>query len=261
MFIIKQAHLVKDKMPDCKVTSYYMDIRAYGKGFEEFYDRVREEGVQFKRGKPSEIFKRKGRLVVRVDDTLLGKVVEHETDMVVLGVGLVPTEGYRELAQTLKLSLSSDRFFLEAHPKLRPVDTNLEGVYLAGCAQGPKDIPDTVAQAKGAASSAIALLNKGKVKVDPIVAEIKEEACSSCHICEALCPYQALVYDEQKHVMTVNQILCKGCGVCPSACPSAAISLRHYTSVQIDAQLDALLKKGLGSRESRAEPTKEKVGV
>ncbi len=252
MFIIKQAHLLKDKMPGANVTSYYMDIRAYGKGFEEFYDRVREEGVRFKRGKPSEIFRRKGRLIVRVDDTLLGKVIEHETDMVVLGVGLVPSEGHRELAQALKLSLSSDRFFLEAHPKLRPVDTNIDGVYLAGCAQGPKDIPDTVAQAKGAASSAIALLNKGKVKVDPIVADINEDACSSCHICEALCPYQALVYDTQKHVMTVNQILCKGCGVCPSACPSGAITLRHYTSVQIDAQLDALLSKGGESREERA---------
>ena len=249
MFIIKQAHLVKDKMPDCKVTSYYMDIRAYGKGFEEFYDRVRDEGVMFKRGKPSEIFKRKGKLVVRVDDTLLGKVIEHETDMVVLGVGLVPTEGYRELGQILKLSLSADRFFLEAHPKLRPVDTNIDGVYLAGCAQGPKDIPDTVAQAKGAASSAIILLNKGKVKVDPIVAEINEDFCSSCHVCEGLCPYSALVYDVQKHVMTVNQILCKGCGVCPSACPSAAITLKHYTSAQIDAQLDALLRKAVSSEQ------------
>jgi heterodisulfide reductase subunit A len=253
MFIIKQAHLLKDKLPDCKITSYYMDIRAYGKGFEEFYDRVREEGVQFKRGKPSEIFKRKGKLVVRVDDTLLGKVIEHETDMVVLGVGLVPSEGYKELGQILKLSLSSDRFFLEAHPKLRPVDTNIEGVYLAGCAQGPKDIPDTVSQAKGAASSAIALLNKGKVKVDPVVAEINEDACSSCHICEALCPYSALIYDTQKGVMTVNQILCKGCGVCPSACPSAAISMRHFTNAQIDAQLDALLgRKAAGSGEQVA---------
>ncbi len=241
MFIIKQAHLLKDKNPDCKITSYYMDIRAYGKGFEEFYDRVREEGVMFKRGKPSEIFRRKGRLVVRVDDTLLGKVVEHETDMVVLGVGLVPSEGYKELAQTLKLSLSTDRFFLEAHPKLRPVDTNIEGVYLAGCCQGPKDIPDTVAQAKGAAASAIALLNKGKVKVEPVVAEIDQDLCSSCHICEALCPYSALEYDAQQRTMTVNQILCKGCGVCPSACPSGAITMRHYTSKQIEAQLDALL--------------------
>ncbi|MBM3323655.1 CoB--CoM heterodisulfide reductase iron-sulfur subunit A family protein, partial [candidate division WOR-3 bacterium] len=245
MFIIKQAHLLKDKNPDCRITSFYMDIRAYGKGFEEFYDRVREEGVMFKRGKPSEIFRRKGRLVVRVDDTLLGKVVEHETDMVVLGVGLVPSEGQKELAQTLKLSLSTDRFFLEAHPKLRPVDTNIEGVYLAGCCQGPKDIPDTVAQAKGAASSAIALLNKGKVKVEPVVAEIDEDACSSCHICEALCPYSALEYDAQKRVMTVNQILCKGCGVCPSACPSGAITMRHYTSKQIEAQLDALLARDM----------------
>jgi heterodisulfide reductase subunit A len=118
-----------------------------------------------------------------------------------------------------------------------------------------------VAQAKGAASSAIGLLDRGKVKVDPIVAEIKEEACSSCHICEALCPYSALVYDEQKHVMTVNQILCKGCGVCPSACPSAAIQLRHYTSIQIDAQLDALLSKRGESREERAVKEPEKVGV
>jgi len=260
MFIIKQAHLLKDKMPDTNVTSYYMDIRAYGKGFEEFYDRVREEGVRFKRGKPSEIFRRKGKLVVRVDDTLLGKVIEHETDMVVLGVGLVPSEGYRELAQTLKLSLSSDRFFLEAHPKLRPVDTNIDGVYLAGCAQGPKDIPDTVAQAKGAASSAIALLNRGKVKVDPIVADINEDVCSSCHICEALCPYQALIYDEHKHTMTVNQILCKGCGVCPSACPSAAITLKHFTSAQIDAQLEALLERAGSSEEgAMQEPVKEKV--
>jgi heterodisulfide reductase subunit A len=243
MFIIKQAHLLKEKLHDCNVTSYYMDIRAYGKGFEEFYDRVRDEGVQFKRGKPSEIFRRNGRLVVRVDDTLLGKVVEHETDMVVLGVGLVPSEGYRELGQALKLSLSSDRFYLEAHPKLRPVDTNIEGVYLAGCCQGPKDIPDTVAQAKGAASSAIALLNRGKVKVEPVVADINAEACSACHICEALCPYTALSYDPQQKVMTVNQVLCKGCGVCPTACPSGAITMRHFTSAQIDAQLDALLSK------------------
>lgn len=247
MFIIKQAHLLYDKLPDCKITSYYMDIRAYGKGFEEFYDRVRDEGVAFRRGKPSEIFRRKGRLVVRVDDTLLGKVIEHETDMVVLGVGLVPSEGFRELGQTLKLSLSSDRFFMEAHPKLRPVDTNIEGVFLAGCCQGPKDIPDTVAQAKAAASSAIALLNKGKVKIEPVVAEISAELCSACHICEALCPYSALSYDAQQGVMTVNQILCKGCGVCPSACPSGAITMRHFTNRQIDAQLDALLGAGSGN--------------
>jgi heterodisulfide reductase subunit A len=242
MFIIKQAHQVREKVPDASVSSFYMDIRAYGKGFEEFYDRVRDEGVRFKRGKPSEIFRKGDRLVVRVEDTLLNKVLEHETDMVVLGVGLEPGAGYRELAQMLKLSLSTDRFFLEAHPKLRPVDTNIDGVFLAGCCQGPKDIPDTVAQAKGAAGSVLALLNQGKVSIEPIVADITAEACSGCHVCEALCPYAALEFDQKEGVMTVNQVLCKGCGVCPSACPSGAITMRHFTNVQIQAQVDALTR-------------------
>ncbi|MFO7676131.1 MAG: CoB--CoM heterodisulfide reductase iron-sulfur subunit A family protein [bacterium] len=241
MFIIKQAHLVKDKVADAAVTSYYIDIRAYGKGFEEFYDRVRDEGVRFRRGKPSEIFRKGKRLVVRVEDTLLNRVIEHETDMVVLGVGLEPAEGSRELAQMLKLSQSADRFFLEAHPKLRPVDTNIDGIFLAGCCQGPKDIPDTVAQAKGAAGSVLALLNKGRVPIEPVIAEVNADACSGCHVCEALCPYSALEFDEREGVMSANPVLCKGCGVCPSACPSGAITMRHYTSVQLEAQLDALV--------------------
>lgn len=241
MYIIKQAHLVRERLPHCSVTCYYIDIRAYGKGFEEFYDRVREEGVLFRRGKPAEVVRKGERLVVRVEDTLLGGVIEHETDMVVLGVGLVPAEGVEKLGQILKLSQSADRFFLEAHPKLRPVDTNIDGVYLAGCCQGPKDIPDTVAQAKAAASAVIALLNQGKVRIEPVVAVVNGDACSSCHICEALCPYQALVYDTAKRSMTVNQALCKGCGVCPSACPSGAISLLHYGSQQITVQIAALL--------------------
>jgi len=247
MFIIKQAHLARERLPNAKVTCWYMDIRAYGKGFEEFYDRVRDEGVVFRRGKPSEVFRRKGRLVVRVDDTLLGSVIEQETDMVVLGTGLVPSDGAARLAQTLKLSLSADRFFLEAHPKLRPVDTNIEGVYLAGCCQGPKDIPDTVAQARGAASAAVALLNRGQVRVEPVVAEVREDACSACHICETLCPYSALAFDSAKGVMTVNPALCKGCGVCPSACPSGAITMRHFTGQQLEAQVDALLEVSVES--------------
>ncbi|MBN2536783.1 CoB--CoM heterodisulfide reductase iron-sulfur subunit A family protein [candidate division WOR-3 bacterium] len=241
MYIIKQAHLVKDKLPGTGVTSYYMDIRAYGKGFEEFYDRVRDEGVSFRRGRPSEIFRRGDRLVVRVEDTLENKVIEHETDLVVLGTGLEPAAGSKELAQMLKLSQSSDRFFLEAHPKLRPVDTNIDGVFLAGCSQGPKDIPDTVAQAKAAAAATLALLNKGKVPIEPVIAVVDPEACSGCHVCEALCPYSAPEFDAVKGVMKVNPVLCKGCGVCPSACPSGAITMRHFTDIQIEAQLDALV--------------------
>ena len=240
MFIIKQAHLVRDKLPDTKVTCYYMDIRAYGKGFEEFYDRVRDEGVVFRRGKPSEVFRKGDRLVVRVEDTLENKVVEHETDMVVLGVGLEPAEGSKDVAQMVKLSQSADRFYLEAHPKLRPVDTNIDGLFLAGCCQGPKDIPDTVAQAKGAASAALALLNKGKVPIEPVIAHVDAELCSGCHVCEALCPYAALEFDEKEGVMSANEVLCKGCGVCPSACPSGAITMLHFTNRQIEVQLEAL---------------------
>ncbi len=241
MYIAKQAHLVKERIPDARVTVFYMDVRAFGKGFEEFYDRVKQEGVIYRRGNPSEIYRDGDKLIVRVEDTLLGEVVEHKTDCVVLGTGLVPRADSKHLANILKLSLSPDRFFLEAHPKLRPVDSNIDGVYLAGVCQGPKDIPDAVAQAKGAAASVIALLNKDMITVEPIVAEIKEEQCSGCHICEGLCPYQALVFNSEKKVMTVEAVLCKGCGACVAACPSGAITLKHYTKEETLAQISALI--------------------
>ncbi|MEO0101111.1 MAG: 4Fe-4S dicluster domain-containing protein, partial [candidate division WOR-3 bacterium] len=237
----KQAHLVKERIPDARVTVFYMDVRAFGKGFEEFYDRVKQEGVIYRRGNPSEIYRDGDKLIVRVEDTLLGEVVEHKTDCVVLGTGLVPRADSKHLANILKLSLSPDRFFLEAHPKLRPVDSNIDGVYLAGVCQGPKDIPDAVAQAKGAAASVIALLNKDMITVEPIVAEIREEQCSGCHICEGLCPYQALVFNSEKKVMTVEAVLCKGCGACVAACPSGAITLKHYTKEETLAQISALI--------------------
>jgi heterodisulfide reductase subunit A len=158
MAVAKQAHLAREKLPDARVTVFYMDVRAFGKGFEEFYDRVREEGAIYRRGNPSEIYKRGDKLVVRAEDTLLGEPVEVEADLVVLAVGMVPRVDAEEVAELLRLPRSGDGFFLEAHPKLRPVDTVVEGVYLAGCCQGPKDIPDAVAQAKAAASSAIVLM-------------------------------------------------------------------------------------------------------
>lgn len=240
MYIAKQAHLVKERIPDAQVNVFYMDVRAFGKGFEEFYDRVKQEGIIYRRGNPSEIYREGEKLIVRVEDTLLGEVVEHKTDCVVLGTGLVPSATSKKMATILKLSLSPDRFFLEAHPKLRPVDSNIDGIYLAGVCQGPKDIPDAVAQAKGAAASVIALLNKDMITVEPIVAEIKEEQCSGCHICEGLCPYQALIFNPEKKVMEVETILCKGCGACVAACPSGAITLRHYTKAQTYAQISAL---------------------
>jgi len=158
MAVAKQAHLAHDRIAGARVTVFYMDIRAFGKGFEEFYDRVRQEGVLYRRGNPSEIIRRGDKLLVRAEDTLLGELVEVEADMVVLAVGMQPRRNTHEMDEILPLERGDDGYFLEAHPKLRPVDSNLPGVFLAGCCQGPKDIPDTVSHAKAAASAAMILL-------------------------------------------------------------------------------------------------------
>ncbi len=158
MYTAKHAHLVRDKLPDANVTVFYMDVRAFGKGYEEFYDRVKHERVVYRRGEPAEVYRRGDKLVVLVEDTILGRPVEVEADLVVLATAIVPQSDAAEVAQKLGLELSPDGFFQEAHPKLRPVDTNVDGVYLAGCSHSPKDIPDAVAQAKAAASSALGML-------------------------------------------------------------------------------------------------------
>lgn len=242
MFIAKQAHLVKDKVPNAEVTVLYMDMRAFGKGYEEFYDRVRNEGVIYRRANPSEIYRQGEKLVILAEDTILGEPVEIEADLVVLGTGMVPRAETEQIRRILKLSRSQDGFLLEAHPKLRPVDTALDGVFLAGCCQAPKDIPDTVAQAKGAAASAMSILTRGFVTIEPIVSSIDETVCSGCAVCEAACEYGALTLDEMRNVMTVNEVLCKGCSACASACPSNAIVLRHYTPKQLLAQIEAILR-------------------
>jgi heterodisulfide reductase subunit A len=241
MYTAKQAYLVKEQIPDANVTVFYMDVRAFGKGFEEFYDRVRAEGVRYRRGNASEIYRKGEKLVVRAEDTLLSETLEVEADLVVLAVGMVPRHDVKELASLLKLSRSPDGFFLEAHPKLRPIDTTTDGVFLAGTCQGPKDIADTVAQAKAAASSALIPLSRGQVKVESIVSVVNQEICSGCGICGGLCAYGALSLHPWKGVMTVNEVLCKGCGACAAACPSKAITLSHFTPDQILAQLETLV--------------------
>ncbi|MBT9172997.1 MAG: Electron transport complex subunit RsxB [Syntrophomonadaceae bacterium] len=246
MYTAKLAHLVKDKLPEANVRIYYMDVRAFGKGFEEFYDRVRREGVRYIRGNPSEIFKRNGKLVIMVEDTLTAKPLEDEVDMVVLAVGLEPRRDAREVIDLLRLSQSSDRFFLEAHPKLAPVDTATEGVYLAGCAQGPKDIPDTVAQAKGAASSALVLLSSGKVKVQAQISWVNEATCRGCGYCVEICPYTAIELvsvnkmGHEVNVARVNEALCKGCGACAAGCLSGSVQQKSFMDSQILPQIAAL---------------------
>ena len=160
MYTAKHAHLVRDKIPDARVTVFYMDVRAFGKGYEEFYDRVREEGVTYRRGEPSEVYRQNGRLIVAAEDTLLGQPVEIEADLVILATAVVPREDAADLAALLGLERSPDGFLQEAHQKLRPVETLTDGVFLAGCCQGPKDIPDVVAQAKAAAASALVALRR-----------------------------------------------------------------------------------------------------
>jgi heterodisulfide reductase subunit A len=248
MYLAKQAHLIKDKLPDADITVFYMDVRAFGKGFEEFYDRVRREGVRYIRGNPSEIY-RKGddhTLVIEVEDTLTGTPLEHEADLVVLGVGLEPRQDIREIIDLFKLSQSTDGFFLEAHPKLRPVDTASDGIYLAGCCQGPKDIPDTVAQAKGAASSALILMASGKVKVEAQVSVVSPDECRGCGFCVEVCPFGAIeLVDENRmgnivKVALVNEALCKGCGSCAVACLSGAIQPKSFKDEQILPQIAVL---------------------
>jgi len=176
MYTAKQAHLVKERIPGANVTVFYMDVRAFGKGFEEFYDRVKHEGVMYRRGSVSEIYKRGDRVVVRAEDTLLGEPLEIEADLVVLATGVVPRVDVEDVAGLLNLERSPDGFFAEAHPKMRPVDTVSDGIYLAGCCQGPKDIPDTVAQAKAAAASAIVVLRQEQAKLEVQISKLKYES-------------------------------------------------------------------------------------
>ncbi len=246
MYTAKQAHLIREKLPDANIRIYYMDVRAFGKGYEEFYDRVRRENVRYIRGNPSEIFKRGNKLVVKAENTLTSTPVEDEVDLVVLGVGLEPRAEMRQIMDLLRLSQSGDRFFLEAHPKLRPVDTATDGVFLAGCCQGPKDIPDTVAQAKGAASSALIPLARGKVTIDAKVAEVNEATCRGCGFCVEICPYTAIEmvtvnrFGHEIEVARVNEALCKGCGSCSAACLSDSIQPKSFRDRQILPQIAAL---------------------
>ncbi|MHA1300563.1 MAG: 4Fe-4S binding protein [Candidatus Helarchaeota archaeon] len=244
MYSSKHARQYKEKHPEAEIFVSYMDIRAFGKGYEEFYEIVqREYGVNYIRGRIAEIREvpETKNLIVRGEDTVIGQPFELEVDLVVLAVGLVPRKDMGDLVSILHLQQSADGFLLEAHPKLRPVDTLTSGIFIAGVAQGPKDIPDTVAQAKGAAASAIALMGKGEVEIEPYFAIVNEALCSGCRTCVELCPFTAIsmVEKDGRLVAEVNEALCKGCGTCVAACPSTAIIQNHFRDKQIFKQIIA----------------------
>jgi heterodisulfide reductase subunit A len=241
MYSLKQAHQVKEKT-GAEVYSIYMDMRTFGKDYEEFYRRNREEDIQFIQGRPSQVSvdQETGRLYVDVEDILLGRVIELDVDMVILATAIEPPTDADRLAGLFGLGRTPDGWFAEAHPKLRPVETATAGVFLAGCAQGPRDVPDTVAHASAAAVEAVGLFNRGEVTISPTIAVVDPVKCVGCGECILSCPYTAIVRNTNEKA-EVNPALCTGCGTCVATCPSGAITALHFTDEEIVAQIDGLL--------------------
>jgi heterodisulfide reductase subunit A len=246
MYALKFAHLIKEKTK-AEVYNFYIDLRCFGKGYEEFYDRLLGEDVRFIRGKVGEITDmpihegEEGRLIVRVEDTLLGVVRRIPVDMAVLCTGLEAPKGLAAVAKMCSVSIGKDGFLIEKHPKLGPVSTATDGVFIVGACQSPKDIPDTVAQASAASSAVLSMIMREQIEIESATAEIEEEKCSGCRICNNLCPYLAIRFDEEKKVSAINEALCKGCGTCVAACPSNAIRAKHFSNKQIFAEIEGIL--------------------
>ena len=246
MHALKYSHLIKEKT-QAEIYQMYIDMRCFGKGYEEFYNRISNEGVNFIRGKVAKVTdeatteEEKGKLIVFVEDTLLGTMLRVPVDMVILCVALEPRRDASGVAQLFHLGRSADGFFLERHPKLDPVATMSEGILIAGCCQGPKDIPDSVAQASAAAARALAMIARGKIEVPAITASIDETKCSGCRICNLLCPFDAIFFDDEAKVSRINEVMCQGCGVCAAACPSGAITHNYFTADEITAEIEGVL--------------------
>lgn len=255
MYSLKLAHLIREYL-DAEVVEFYRDMRTFGKDYESFYERVRSEGTRFIRfDKDIEVTSNgdgKNGLLVHALDVYTGKRVEAPVDMVVLATGMEPQEDQADVARTFSISLSPDGFFLEKHPKLAPVETTSDGIYLAGSCQGPKDIPDSVAQGSAAAAAALSLMDAGHVTLEPFTTFVAQEKCSGCRTCEGLCAYGAIeiveVPDESglpRLVASINEVLCKGCGVCAAACPSGAASQRGFLQEQVFAEISAIVQEVL----------------
>jgi len=247
MYSMKLSHLIREHVPGAQVTEFYIDLRCVGKGFEEFYNRVLDEGTTFVRGRPAEVTdiaespEEEGKLIIIGEDTLVGRQRRVPVDMVVLSTALEPRADAGEVGRMFSISRSADGFFLEKHPKLDPVATMNDGIFVVGCCQSPKDIPNTVAQASAAAARALAAISAGSIEIEAATSVVVEELCSGCKICTDLCPFNAISFDEEKKVSVINDALCKGCGVCVAACPSGAIIGRHFTTQQLMAEIDGVL--------------------
>ena len=248
MYSLKLAHLVHERT-GAQVYNFYIDIRAAGKGYEEFYRRLMDEETIFLRGKVAEVTDlfesdeeaEQGKLVVVAEDTLMGKIRRVPVDMVILSVGLQAQPDADVIRRLFNITCSKDGWFMERHPKLAPVSTYTDGVFIAGACQGPKDIPDTVAQAQGAAAEVMAMIDKGFIELEPNVAFVDEARCSGCHVCLGMCPYTAIAFNKEEETAQINEALCKGCGVCVGTCPSKAISQYLFKDEQLFAEIEGLL--------------------
>ncbi len=245
MNTVKDSLLLKDHYSDTEISVFYIDIRAFGKGFEDLYVRSKQAGVQYIRGLPGEIFEdpKTKNLTMLVEDTVANTVVNHEFDLVVLSVGVIPRRDSGTVQKLLTLSRTEDGFYMESHPKLKPVDAPTGGVYFAGCAEFPKDVKDSVTQASAAAARAQILLNAGEISVEAITSVCDVDMCESCGICVTACPFNAITGGDRK-TKTPAQIIeaaCKGCGTCAAECNFDAISMKHFEDAQIMAQVDAIL--------------------
>ncbi|MBU2550539.1 MAG: hydrogenase iron-sulfur subunit [Proteobacteria bacterium] len=247
MNTIKDVLLIKEHWPETEVSVHYIDIRAYGKGFEELFRRARMEGVLFIRGLPGEIIEdyKTRNLTLIGEDTLQGEIYKKEVDMVILSVGLEPRQDSEAIQRLLNLSCAADGFFLEAHPKLRPVDTPVYGVFLAGCAEGPKDIKESVTQASAAASRANILMSAGEVTVEAITASVNPDRCMGCGLCEPVCPFKSIRLEGEgkERKAFIIEASCQGCGTCAAECQFGAIDMKHFNDQQILAQIDAATEK------------------
>jgi heterodisulfide reductase subunit A len=244
MNTIKDSVLLKDHYPDTQIKVFYMDIRAFGKAFEDLYRRSKEEGVKYIRGLPGEVIEdpKTKNLIVTVENTTTGEVEQHELEMLVLSVGVLPRLDGGTIQKLLTLSRTPDGFYMESHPKLKPVDAPTKGVFYAGCAEFPKDVKDSVTQAGAAAARSEIILNADRIKVEAITSTVDKEMCTACEICYRACPYKCILVDrEKKTPAEIIEAACAGCGTCGAECPFGAVTMRHFTDTQIIAQIEAIL--------------------
>jgi heterodisulfide reductase subunit A len=246
MNTVKSTIILKEHYPDIEVKVFYIDIRTSGKGFEDLFRRSKGMGVRYIRGLPGSIKEdpKSRNLVLTVENTATNALEIPRADLVVLAVGVQPPEDMAVIQEMLALQKNSDGFYLEAHPKLQPVDSATRGIFFAGCTEGPKDIKESVTQASASAARAMRILNPGRLKVDAVTAEVNPEKCTACGICAKVCPFHAVSIERRaKTPAQVTTAACAGCGTCAAECPADAIEMHHFTDAQIEAQIDALLEE------------------